>query len=132
MGGREITLTFTFIRKIPSAITYACPVCEFVAETNLLKLQHLQNKVLRTIGNFPRNASVRDIHVTFKIPYVYDYVTKLCRQQVQVIQNHEYENVRNIGQSETRHRKYKMRKLAGDHINDRSRVLDCCGSVNYY
>jgi hypothetical protein len=29
---------------------------------------------------------------------MYDYVTKLCRQQAEVIQNHENTNVRNIGQ----------------------------------
>jgi hypothetical protein len=74
-------------------MTYACPAWEFVAESHLLKLQHVQNKVLRTIGNFPRPTSVRDMHVAFQIPYIYDYITKLCRQQSEVIQNHENENV---------------------------------------
>jgi hypothetical protein len=32
--------------------------------------------------------------------YAYDYVTKLCRQQAEVIQNHENEYVRSIGQGE--------------------------------
>jgi hypothetical protein len=41
-----------------------------------------------------------------------DYKTKLCRQQAEVIQNHENENVRNIGQGESRHRKYKGLQLA--------------------
>jgi len=27
--------------------------------------------------------------VAYKIPYVYDFITKLCRQQADVIQNHE-------------------------------------------
>jgi hypothetical protein len=40
------------------------------------------------------------------MPYVYDYITKPCRQQAEVIQNHENENVRYIGQGEARHRKY--------------------------
>jgi hypothetical protein len=31
----------------------------------------------------------------------YVYIKKLRRQQAQVIQNHENENVRNIGQGET-------------------------------
>jgi hypothetical protein len=34
-------------------MTYVCPAWEFAAETYLLKLQRLQNKVFRTIGNFP-------------------------------------------------------------------------------
>jgi hypothetical protein len=32
--------------------------------------------------------------------YVYDYTTKSCRQQGEVIQNHENENVRYTGQGE--------------------------------
>jgi hypothetical protein len=50
-----------------SAMTYACPAWEFSAETHLLKLQRLQNGVLRTIGNFPTYTSVRDMHVVFLI-----------------------------------------------------------------
>jgi hypothetical protein len=95
-------------------MTYACPAWEFAAEFHLLKLQRLPNKVLRTNGNFPRRASVRDMHVAFQITYVYDYITKSCRQHVEVSQNHE--NVRYIEQSEARHRKYKRLKLGGGHF----------------
>jgi hypothetical protein len=66
--------------------------------TYLLKLQRLQNKVLRIMGSFPRRTSVRDMHTAFLIPYVYDYITKSCRQQAEVIQIHENENVRYTGQ----------------------------------
>jgi hypothetical protein len=38
------------------------------------------------------------MHTAFHMPYVYDYITKSCRQQAEVIQNHENENVRYIGQ----------------------------------
>jgi hypothetical protein len=55
-------------------MTYASPVWESAAETLLIKLQRLQNKVLRTIGNFPRRTPVRELHVAFNIPYVYDYL----------------------------------------------------------
>jgi hypothetical protein len=54
---------------------------------------------LRTTGNFPRCTPVRDLHTAFNLPHVYDYITKLCRQQADVIQNHEH--VRGIGQRET-------------------------------
>jgi hypothetical protein len=64
-----------------------------------------------------RNTPVRDLHVAFKIPYIYDFITKLCRQQAEVIQNDENENVRNIGQ----HRKYKRLKLGGGQEYNRSR-----------
>jgi hypothetical protein len=40
-------------------MTYACPAWEFAADNHLLKLQRLQNKLLRTIGNFPRRTTVR-------------------------------------------------------------------------
>jgi hypothetical protein len=68
-------------------MTYACPAWELAADTYPLKLQRLQNKVLRTIGNFPRCTPVRDLHTAFNLPYVYDYTTKLCRLQTEVIQN---------------------------------------------
>jgi hypothetical protein len=97
-------------------MTYACPVREFAAECHLLILQRLQNKVLRTIGNFPKRTSVRDIQTAFHISYVYDYITKLCRQQTEVIQNHRNENVRYIGQGEARHRNHNRLKLGGGHV----------------
>jgi hypothetical protein len=56
---------------IRPVITYATPAWKFAKDTHLKKLQRLQNKVLRT-SNFPRHTLV---------PYVYDYVTKSCRQR---------------------------------------------------
>jgi hypothetical protein len=47
-------------------------------------------------------------------------MTKLSRQQAEFIQNHEDTNVRNIGQGEARHRKYKRLKLGGGQAYDRS------------
>jgi hypothetical protein len=82
----KLTLHKALIRSV---ITYACPAWEFAAEYHLQKLQRLQNRVLRTTGNFPRRTSVRDMHVAFQIPYFYDYITKSCWQQAEVIQNHE-------------------------------------------
>jgi hypothetical protein len=43
-------------------MTYASPDWEFAADIHLMKLQRLQNKVLRTIGNYPRRTPVRDLH----------------------------------------------------------------------
>jgi hypothetical protein len=53
-------------------MTYACPAWEFAADSHLLKLQRLQNKVLRTTENFPRRTPLRDLHMTFKLPYIND------------------------------------------------------------
>jgi hypothetical protein len=103
-------------------MTYASPSWEFAADTYLMKLQRLQNKVLRTIGNYPTRTPVRDLHLALHISYVYDYITKLCRQQAEVIRNNCNENVRNIGQGEANHRKYRRLKLGGGQAHDRSSV----------
>jgi hypothetical protein len=81
-------------------MTYPCPAWELAAGTYLLKLQCLQNKFLRTTGNFPRCTPVSDFHTAFNLLYAYDYIAKLCRKQAEVIQNHENEHVRGIGQGE--------------------------------
>jgi hypothetical protein len=60
------------------------------------------------------------LHVAFDIPYVYDFITKLCRQQAEVIKNHVNPNVRSIGQGEAQHRKSKRLKLGGGQAYDRS------------
>jgi hypothetical protein len=62
--------------------------------------------------------------VAFQIPHVYDYVTKLCRRQAEIVHNHENENEneRNIGQGEPPHRKHKRIKLGGGQLYDRSSV----------
>jgi hypothetical protein len=102
-----------------SVMTYACPSWELAADTYLLKLQHVQNRVLRTAGNLPRCTPVHDLHTVFNLPYVYDYITKLCRQQAEDMQNHENEHVHNKGQGEARHRKYKRLNLGGGPAYDR-------------
>jgi hypothetical protein len=89
-------------------MAYTCSAWDLAADTYLLKLQRMQNKVLRTIGHFPRCTPVRDLHRAFNLPYVYDYVTKLCTRQSEVIQG------------EARHTKYKRLKLGGGQAYDRS------------
>jgi hypothetical protein len=83
-----------------------------------MKRKHLQNKVLRINGKFPRRTPNRYVHMAFQIPHLYDYITELCTQQAQVIQNHENEHVHIIGQVEARHRKYKRLKLDGGQVYD--------------
>jgi hypothetical protein len=59
---------------IRSIMTYTCPAWEFAADSHLLKLQRIENEVLRTIGDFPRRTPVRYLHMAFKLSYVYDYI----------------------------------------------------------
>jgi hypothetical protein len=103
-------------------MTYACSTWEYATEAHLLKLQHLQNKVVHTTGNFPRRTLAHDIHVASQILYVYDYITKSYRQQAEVIQNNENENACYTGQGEAQHRKYKRLKLGGSQVYDCSSV----------
>jgi hypothetical protein len=60
--------------------------------------------------------------MAFKLPYIYDNILILCRQQAEVIQTHENAYVRNIEQGKPRHRNYKRLNLgdgqAYDHSSD--------------
>jgi hypothetical protein len=60
-------IKFTLYKAlIRSLMIYACAAWEFEADARLMKLQCLQKKVLHTTGNFPRHASVRNMHLAFK------------------------------------------------------------------
>jgi hypothetical protein len=102
---------------ISSVLTYANPAWEFASDTHLIKLQRLKNQVVHTIGNYRRRTPV---HLAFQILFIYEHITKLCRQQAEVIQNHDNVNVCTIGQIESRHRKYKRLKLFGGQAHNRS------------
>jgi hypothetical protein len=78
-----------------------------------MKLQRLQNKVLRVIGGLLRRTPTRYMHRTLQIPYVYDFITKSCGKQAEVIRNQDNENVRSIGNGEAQNRKHKRLKLGG-------------------
>jgi hypothetical protein len=92
-------------------MTYACPTWEYVVDAHLLKLQRLQNRVLCAVGYLDKFIPVCKLHIVFRIPYVYDYIAKLCRTQAEVVLNHANPNVRGIGQGEIVHRKYERLKL---------------------
>jgi hypothetical protein len=51
-------------------------------------------------------------------PHIYDHVTKLCRQQAEVVQNHENANFGNIGNAESQDRKYKRLEFGGGQAYD--------------
>jgi hypothetical protein len=53
---------------IISMMTYAYLTWEFAADTHLMKLQRLQNRVLRALGKLDRRTPVRNMHLAFKIP----------------------------------------------------------------
>jgi hypothetical protein len=101
----KLTLHKAMIRSV---MTYVSPPWELAADSYLLKLQRMQKKVLRTIGNFPRCTPVRELRTAFNFPYAYDCITKFCRKQAEMTQNHDNERVRGIERRHRyRHRKYK-------------------------
>jgi hypothetical protein len=61
--------------------------------------------------------------VAFNIPYVYDYITKLCRTPAEVILNHVNPNVRDNGQGEATHKKNKRLTVGGAQAYDRLNKL---------
>jgi hypothetical protein len=82
---------------------------KYAVDVHLFKLQRLQNRLLRATGNIGRCTPVRELHMAFKIPYVYDYITILCRTLVEIKLNHVNPNLRGIGQGEAMHGKYEAR-----------------------
>jgi hypothetical protein len=76
----------------------ACPACEFEADSHLLKLQRLQNRVLRTIGDLLRPRPTRALHPAFRIRFYNKNMQEAGRNK-----NHDNVNVRNTGKSESQH-----------------------------
>jgi hypothetical protein len=70
----ELSEAMFSVRSVPRP--YIIYIYILAADTHLLKLQRMQNKVLRTIGNFPRCTPVRDLHTAFNFPYEYNYITE--------------------------------------------------------
>jgi hypothetical protein len=61
-----------------------------------------------------------EFYVAFKIPYVYSYITELCRTQVEVILYDRNATVHDTGQDAAMHRKYKRLNLCGGQAYDHS------------
>jgi hypothetical protein len=60
---------------------YACSAWELAADTYLLKLQRLQNKVLCSPGYFQRSTQVYDLHTALNLLYVYDIINYAGNKQ---------------------------------------------------
>jgi hypothetical protein len=101
-------------------MTYSCPTWQFAAGTHLLKLQRQQNMVLRTTDKFLRAHPGSRFSYGFPVLCVYEYFTELYTQQAGTTQSLEDANIRNSGQGEAQHRKYKRLKLGGGRASYRS------------
>jgi hypothetical protein len=85
-----------------------------------LKLQRLQNKVLRTIGNFPRHTPVQELHKAFNIPYIYDYIKNYIKQELYKIMKMRMSSL--LGKAKPDTENLKSRKLGGGQVYDCSSV----------
>jgi len=63
-------------------------------------------------GNFSWAHFSRDLRMAVRIQYVCDFIIKLFRHHVQVVQNHENENVCIFAQGKTQHKECKTLNLA--------------------
>jgi hypothetical protein len=96
------------------AVSYCLLACLGICRRHPpLEIAASTKQGFRTTGNFAKCTPGRDLHTAFNLPYVYDYITELCRQQAEVMQNHENDYVRGIGQGEARYRKCKWLELGG-------------------
>jgi pectate lyase len=59
-----------------------------------------------------KHPKVRDLQMTFQEPHIYDYITKLCRKQAEVIQNHENsETIRGLNLAAVKRTTVQVTKL---------------------
>jgi len=62
------------------------------------------------------------MQMAFQIPYIYDFITKTCSKQAEVVRNYDNVNVRSIGKGAAQHRKYKRLIIGGGQAYDGSSV----------
>jgi hypothetical protein len=75
------------------------------------------------LSDIDRRTPALELQVTFRIPCVYDCITKLCSEHAEVIQNDLNPKVRALGQGEATHKKSKRLKLGGGQAYDRFGVV---------
>jgi len=121
-----ITLSSGTVRIFQNKYETVCAYTHTTAaDSHLMKLQRLKNRILCAVGNLPCRTPTHAFPVAFHIPYVYDLIAKLCMEQAEVIQNHDNVNVRNIGKGEAQHRTIKTQTWWRSGIRS-FKCLSCC------
>ena len=83
-------------------INYGCPVWSSTCISNYNKLQIVQNKFLRIIGNYRRYKYIKDIHDELNIEYIRSHIillsknffTRLEKTSNKLLQDINYENIK--------------------------------------
>jgi len=64
-------------RKALSVLTYAAPVWSNISSTNYRKLQILQFKCLRVIGNYPKRTPITHLHTALNLEPIHEFIYRL-------------------------------------------------------
>ena len=102
----KLTLYKLFIRSV---LTYAAPVWSYTSPSNYRRLQVLQSKCLRVIGNYPRCTPIPCLHTTLNITPISDFIYHLTDKFFGSCPAHPNSLIRSIGNYSLAdlHRQYK-------------------------
>ena len=104
----KILIYKTIVRPV---ITYGCPVWSNISESNYNKLQIVQNKFLRIIGNYPRYTFLNVMHSELNIEFIKTHIFKLAKKFFTDI-----ENSANVALHEINYDKNKFKHKRIKHI----------------
>jgi hypothetical protein len=78
-------------------LTYAAPVWSNTSTTNYRRLQILQSKCLRVIGNLPRRTPIPLLHSTLRIEPLYGFIYRLSEKFFRSCSFHPNPLIRHVG-----------------------------------
>ena len=89
-------------------LTYVCPVWSMICRSQYDKLQILQNKFLRLIGNFRKYSKISEMHAKLNVEYIHNFIKKLSTDYFNIIEKHQNPLVRSI---KYKNKKYKYKRI---------------------
>jgi hypothetical protein len=102
----KLTLYKLFIRSV---LTYAAPFWSYISPSSYRRLQVLQSKCLRVIGNYPRCTPIPCLHTTLNITPIRDFIYHLTNKFFDSCPAHPKPLIRSTGNYSLAylHRQYK-------------------------
>lgn len=95
-----------------TVMVYACPVWGgIISKTNLNRLQVVQNKFLRLVGNFRMYTPIIEMHETLNIDKIYEHVKTLSINFFNRIKNHENVLMREIDYVDSNFKHKRIKNL---------------------
>jgi hypothetical protein len=90
----KLTLYKLMIRPI---LIYAGPVWSNTSQSNYRRLQILQSKCLRVIGDYPRRTPIPYLHSTLSLEFIYTFIYRLTENFFQKCTTHPNPLISQIG-----------------------------------